>query len=288
METDPRLIEQDLARVRWRLRNIYETINKKGNSLEKSKSEFKVILQTIEQIKIASYLPEHLQRSFHYIVSRSFSASTKAEIRRSVIELSSVLNEIRRYTQQTRFVRRADEPPTPKLDVDIEARLRGLEQQIAAKSLITETDGQEEITLDTLKGKKVLFGIMPFGIEFDDVWEGGIKRAASSTGFYPLRIDKLTKSSDITDDIIAVIKRSDIVVVDVTKNNPNVMFEFGYALALKKAPVIISQSTDYLPFDIQNIRTIVYQNTWKGIEKLHDELQKFIKGTTKQKTKKSK
>jgi hypothetical protein len=169
-----------------------------------------------------------------------------------------------------------------------------LESQIQNETQIRESKIQEdisdveleEITLDSLKGKKVLFGIMPFDSEFIDVWDGAIKRAAKNTGFYPLRIDMITKSSDITDDIIEVIRQSKIVVIDVTKNNPNVMFEFGYALALKKTPVVISQSTDYLSFDIKNMRTIVYQNSWKGIEKLNGELQKFIKSSDKKTSKK--
>lgn len=128
---------------------------------------------------------------------------------------------------------------------------------------------------------------MPFEKTFNDVWEGAIKRAAKKMGYYPLRIDMLTKSSDITDDIIQAIKKSK-VVVDITNNNPNVMFEFGYALAQKKPPIVISQSTDYLTFDIQNTRTVVYDNTWKGIEKLNEDLQKYIKSAIEVKKSKKK
>jgi hypothetical protein len=88
----------------------------------------------------------------------------------------------------------------------------------------------------------------------------------------------ITQSSEVTDDIVEVIKSSEIVVIDVSGNNPNVMFEFGFALAFKKKLVVISQSTDYLTFDIKNLRTLIYRNTWQGIENLHKDLQPFIKG----------
>lgn len=167
-----------------------------------------------------------------------------------------------------------------------ESRIQELEDQLnEAKNSENNLD-LEEITLESLKGKKILFGIMSFNSEYNDVWEGAIKRSAKNAGFFPLRVDMITKSSDISDDIIEAIKKSDVIIVDVTKNNPNVMFEFGYALALKKSPIIISQSTDYLSFDIQNMRTIIYQNTWQGIEKLNTDLSKFIKSSSKTKEKK--
>jgi len=102
----------------------------------------------------------------------------------------------------------------------------------------------------------------------------------------PVRIDMITKSSEVTDDIVSVIEMAEVVVVDVTRNNPNVMFEFGFALAKSKPHIVISQSTEFLTFDIKNVRTVIYRNCWKGIEDLHKELQKFIKGTVGEKGKK--
>jgi len=199
-------------------------------------------------------------------------------------EFEALLNELWRLMEKARTHARYYHPQTSRPEItrtgELEERLHALEKMFSEKKAqqdYEQTELTQEITLDKLKGKDVLFGITPFGVDFDDVWYGAIKRAASSANLYPLRIDMLTKSSNITEDIIDAIKMSKVVVVDVTNNNPNVMFEFGYALALKKSPVVISQSIDLLPFDIQNIRTIPYQNTWKGIEKLHDELQKFLK-----------
>ncbi len=175
---------------------------------------------------------------------------------------------------------------------EMEARLHALEEEIHKASEPgagpPETpEPEKEVTLESLKGKDILFVIMPYGEDYQDVWLGGIKRAATGTGFMPVRIDMITKSADITDDIVAAIKQSKVVVADVTKNNPNVMFELGYALALGKPHAIISQSTEYLPFDIQNVRTIIYRNTWRGVEELHTSLQKFIKGAHKEPPKKA-
>ena len=122
-----------------------------------------------------------------------------------------------------------------------------------------------------------IFVIMPFAEAFADVWAGAIQRATRAAGFEPIRVDMINRSSDITDDIIDAISNCHAAIVDVTGANANVMFELGYALAKEKPQVIISQSTDFLPFDIRNLRTVVYQDSWAGIEKLHARLIEFLR-----------
>lgn len=134
-----------------------------------------------------------------------------------------------------------------------------------------------KVTDQQLTAERSVFVIMPFAAEFTDVWRGGIERAAQAEGFNAIRVDMINRSTNITDDIVASIIKCRLAIVDVTKNNPNVMFELGYAIARDKKNIIISQSADYLPFDIRNIRTIVYSNTWSGIEDLKGRIQEFLK-----------
>ena len=53
------------------------------------------------------------------------------------------------------------------------------------------------------QGKEHSVPIMPYSEEFHDVWKGGIKRAAASTGLEPIRIHMINQSSEVTDDIVA-------------------------------------------------------------------------------------
>ncbi len=207
-----------------------------------------------------------MHESLHMLLRRSESASSPEEVR-------DLLRDTRQYIFAFSSFARAH-AVEDRLH-ELESRMQSVAEGAAAPS---PTDEEAVFTLDTLKQKRVLFTIMPFHPDFDDVWAGGIQRAASGTGLTPVRIDMLSKSSEITDDIVEAIGLAEIVVVDVTRNNPNVMFEFGFALALKKPHAVISQSTEFLTFDIKNVRTLIYQNTWRGIETLHKELQKFIKG----------
>lgn len=197
----------------------------------------------------------------------------RTESARSTQDLRTVVAEMRQFVQSRDSLTKTYE---------LETRLRELEGQIKTSARVVAEESPPEtdvVTFDSLKGKRLLFAIMPFARDFDDVWTGGIKRAATGTGLTPIRIDMITQSSEITDDIVKVINASEIVVVDVTGNNPNVMWEFGYAVALKRRHAVISQTTESLTFDIKNLRTIIYKNTWQGVETLHKDLQQFIKGT---------
>lgn len=233
-----------------------------------------------------SYLRMSLSEIFHYPpLSRYMSAQQRNSLMLlrhrlekavSKQDLQDILRDLKMYTWASPLAQSTASQTTSEM----RERIQTLENKILeTPESIPEID--KVITVTSLKEKSVLFAIMPFASEFQDVWIGGIKRAANGTGFFPVRIDMLTKSTDINDDIVNVIKMSKIVVVDVTNKNPNVMFELGYALACKKPHVIISQSNEFLPFDIQNIRTLIYRNSWQGIEDLHRELQKFIKGARK-------
>lgn len=216
--------------------------------------------------KMTRALGPEMHESLYMLMRRAEKANTSDAVR-------EVARDFRQYMMAATSFSRAKE---------MEDRLRELEGQMksAAEGAAADGMGQDDVvTLDSLRDKKVLFAIMPFHDDFRDVWAGGIKRAAAGTGVTPIRIDMITASTEITDDIVAAIELAEIVVVDVTQNNPNVMFEFGFALAKQKAHVVISQSTEFLTFDIKNVRTIIYKNSWQGIEGLHKDLQSFIKGT---------
>lgn len=154
-----------------------------------------------------------------------------------------------------------------------------IEDHDIIQSRIQRNDGaqiEQQPKID-LSDKSSIFVIMPFDQQFNDVWKGGIQRASEKLGFKPVRVDMINRSSNITDDIVISIEKCNMAIVDVTGNNPNVMFELGYTLAKAKPNIIISQSANFLPFDIRNIRTIVYSNSWSGIEELSNKLQDFLK-----------
>ena len=194
--------------------------------------------------------------------SQSLDKIRERSLRQEVIkELNALLQFINNYEAEVSTSESVD---------DLRNKIEKLEKQLL--------DGPDkDIDVADISADNAVFVIMPFNKEFNDVWKGGIEKAAKAEGFKPIRIDMLNKSTNITDDIIETIKKCRIAIVDVSTNNPNVMFELGYAMASNKPNIIISQSVEFLPFDIRNIRTIVYSNNWSGIEELRQKIQEFLK-----------
>lgn len=103
------------------------------------------------------------------------------------------------------------------------------------------------------------FVMMPFAAQFDLVKET-IREAVTTAGLEHIRADELQPPGRITSQIVDEIERSDICVGDLTGQNPNVVWEVGYAMARRKPLVPIAQSADDLFFDLNDYRTIVYSS----------------------------
>ncbi len=111
-----------------------------------------------------------------------------------------------------------------------------------------------------------IFVLMPFQDEFDDVHHI-IKDAANqvsgakSSPIECFRADEIAAPGRISDQILEAIQNADLVIADLTGNNPNVMYELGYAHALKKPAVILNQTIEESPFDVKDFRQITYDRT---------------------------
>ena len=104
--------------------------------------------------------------------------------------------------------------------------------------------------------------MMPFQDEFDDVYlviADAIRNVSHETSVQLTcsRADEFGPGR-ITDQILAAIQDADIVIADLTGNNPNVMYELGFSHALGKSAIILNQNVHASPFDVKDLRQIVY------------------------------
>ena len=76
------------------------------------------------------------------------------------------------------------------------------------------------------------FVAMSFDPSLDALWEEGIEPALTSLGFNPYRVDHDPHNEKIDDRIVAEIRRSGILVADVTNHRPGVYYEAGLATGL--------------------------------------------------------
>jgi hypothetical protein len=119
--------------------------------------------------------------------------------------------------------------------------------------------------------------MMPFS-GFDPVYQS-IRSACSGAGLNCLRADDIWENSSIIQDIFSLIYRSQIVVVDFSNKNPNVMYETGIAHTLGKTVVPIAQSVQDIPSDMVHHRALIYHNNGEGLQYLERELAVKLKNS---------
>ena len=106
-----------------------------------------------------------------------------------------------------------------------------------------------------------IFIIMAFDKSFDDVYEM-IKACAQPIihgDCYCKRLDEIEFHGKITDQLLYELKKCDLCVADLTGNNPNVLYEVGFAMALNKRIMFLSQDENTMPFDIKDMKTHFYK-----------------------------
>jgi hypothetical protein len=121
--------------------------------------------------------------------------------------------------------------------------------------------------------KPFCFVLMPFSESFSDIYELGIKEACNDAGAYCERVDEQIFQERILDRIYNQIAKADIIIADMTGKNPNVFYEVGYAHALGKNTILLTQHSEDIPFDFKHFPHIIYNNK---IKQLKEELNKRI------------
>ena len=120
-----------------------------------------------------------------------------------------------------------------------------------------------------------IFVIQPFGKEFEAVY-AVIREAVQSVGGVVFRADEIAQPGRIIEQVYEALQDSDVIIADVSFANPNVLYELGFAHAIRKPCILITQDIKQLPFDIATVRTVVYAETKSGLRilqaKLHDAL----------------
>ena len=123
---------------------------------------------------------------------------------------------------------------------------------------------------------KLIFVLMPFAEEFKEIYDDVIKPLAEEMGLESLRADEIFGLGPIMEDILKMIAKARIIVADVTKRNPNVFYELGISHTVKTDVIIITQTMEDVPFDLQHLRCIEYSQTLRGSLELRSQLKSTI------------
>ncbi|MFW5871622.1 MAG: hypothetical protein ACOCUT_00800 [bacterium] len=88
---------------------------------------------------------------------------------------------------------------------------------------------------------------------------------------------EINTSGSINNQIMKRIIYDELVLVNLTGLNPNVMYEVAVRHATLKPIIHICEEGTRLPFDIIDQRTIFYKNDMLGVQELKEQLKSMIK-----------
>jgi len=118
-----------------------------------------------------------------------------------------------------------------------------------------------------------VFVIMPFHKSFTDTYNLGIKPACEAAGAACERVDEQTFVDNILMRIYQQIARANVVVADMTGQNPNVFYEAGFAHGVGKQVILVGQKESKIPFDLTHYPFVIYEN----VTALRTELERKVR-----------
>lgn len=124
---------------------------------------------------------------------------------------------------------------------------------------------------------RLAFVLMPFADDLSAIYATILKPTIEDPKFGLIcrRADEIKSNKAVIQDIWKSICEARLIVADLSRLNPNVMYELGIAHTLGKETILIYQRGEHLkfPFDLSHIRRIEYTNDVIGGKTLTDELR---------------
>jgi nucleoside 2-deoxyribosyltransferase len=96
--------------------------------------------------------------------------------------------------------------------------------------------------------------------------------------------DSFRPGAELTSNILDNIRQADFIIADVSRQNPNVLYEVGFAHALRKPTILLFNiKSDYnLPSDLAGLQYIAYDLV--NLSGLADRVKSETKALTMQRS----
>lgn len=140
--------------------------------------------------------------------------------------------------------------------------------------------GSSEVEVSGFKVKSIkpsAFIVMQFSKNYDELYEEVIRPTCEKYGFECIRADEIYTNGQIIEDVLSSIRNANLVIADITPDNPNVFYELGYAHGINKPAILLcDRQREKLPFDISGTRAIFYDNSISRKTKVEEALLKHL------------
>ena len=118
---------------------------------------------------------------------------------------------------------------------------------------------------------------MPFDDRFYDSYEYGIKTMLTSHGIdcekQVFRADEKFGNVDIMCKICRALQESEYIIINISAENPNVMFELGLAYGLNKTVFLLKDTTTTVVSDLKGLEYIEYAHAGDLGRKLFERFE---------------
>lgn len=126
----------------------------------------------------------------------------------------------------------------------------------------------ELITTERAHFESTCFYVAPIGAvgseqrKHSDLFLGSlIEPALSPFGLTVVRADAIDKPGVITKQVLEYLVKSRLVIADLSFHNPNVFYELAIRHMMRLPLVQVIRSGDAIPFDVNQMRTLIFDTT---------------------------
>jgi len=116
-------------------------------------------------------------------------------------------------------------------------------------------------TMVSLRSKQSCFVAMPFHKKYEAIFQT-IERSLDVTAYRCVRVDRQNFTKSIVERIFSEINKAKVIVFLAADQNPNAFYECGFAIALNKEVITVTDLYKNLPFDIRDRNAIAYGNNF--------------------------
>ena len=134
-----------------------------------------------------------------------------------------------------------------------------------------------------MNSKKKCFVIMPFSKtkscsekKWTEIFEYIIKPAVEQRGLGYECERSVPERENIIKGILEALNKANVVIADLTDDNPNVFYELGVRHALTNRTILIAQGEEHIPFDLRPYPVAFYGESPAKIAEFKTEIKKKL------------